>query len=251
MEHDPAAVVPDTGTTSIDKAIDLLFHMGSNPRPQGVSEIGRALGLPKSSAHRLLATLKRRELVEQDEAGRYRAGSALLSLAGAMPLLSAARPALEQGASSLGETFFLVAARDLALVVLDKVESNGLLRGSPAVGGIVPVHATAVGKLYLAYSAASIQLERPLPRYTQHTITSAGRLAREVRLARKSGSALSHGEWIDGLSVAAAPILLGERMVGAVCVAVPSVKLPQLGERVISEVLQAATSIGARLRGPT
>src|SRR5688500_2544888 len=136
MEHSMPSepLSTDVAQTSIDKAIDLLVQVGANPRPQGVSELGRALGLPKSSTHRLLATLKRRALVEQDDAGRYRAGIGLLTLAGGSALLNAARPALEHGARELGETFFLVAAREGALRVLDKVEGTGLLRGSPPVG---------------------------------------------------------------------------------------------------------------------
>ena len=54
-------------TGTVDKAIDILFHLHGSSEAQGVSAIGRALGLPKSSAHRLLATLARRDLVERLE----------------------------------------------------------------------------------------------------------------------------------------------------------------------------------------
>src|SRR5262245_48071611 len=81
--------------TAIDKALGLLFFLHERA-PCGVSEIGRALGLPKSSAHRLLGALGRRGLVERDEQGRYRTGFALLALGlGALerePLATAARP---------------------------------------------------------------------------------------------------------------------------------------------------------------
>lgn len=239
-----------SASSAVDKALDVLFLVGTSAQPQGVSEIGRALGLPKSSAHRLLAALKRRDLVEQDASGRYRAGAGLLGLTGGQAWLRAARPALEQGARALGETFFYVSARDGALVVLDKVEGTGMLRGSPAVGGVVPVHATAVGKLYLAFAPGSVRLDDPLPRYTARTIVEPERLEREVRRARAQRTALSHAEWIDGLSVAAAPVFDGERLIGAVCAAVPSVRLTELGDRVLTAVEQASTVIGASLRGP-
>ena len=113
-----------------------------------MTAIGRALGLPKSSAHRLLTALSRRGLVEQDGRGRYRPGIGLVALGlGALerePVVVAARPVLEQEAGALGETFFLVAARAGRLVVLDKAEGNGFLRAAPRVGSSVPVHATAV-----------------------------------------------------------------------------------------------------------
>jgi DNA-binding IclR family transcriptional regulator len=236
--------------TALDKALDVLFHLGSQGEPQGVSAIGRALRLPKSSAHRLLSALKRRDLVEQDASGRYRAGVGLLGLATGVPLVAAARPVLEQAAAALGETFFLVVARAGRLVVLDKAEGSGLLRGSPQVGGVVPVHATAVGKLYLAHAARDVQLERPLVRYTQRTIVSAARLAREVGAAKSDGYALSHGEWIDGLSVTAAPVMRASGLIAVVCAAVPSVRQPLLGERVVEQVKNAASAIAARVGAP-
>lgn len=63
--------------TSIEKALDVLFLLHREAGARGVTQIGRALGLPKSSAHRLLAALSRRGLVERDAAGRYRPGIGL------------------------------------------------------------------------------------------------------------------------------------------------------------------------------
>ena len=57
------------GAGSIDKAIDVLFHLHATGEPQGVTAVSRALGLPKSSVHRMLSVLARRGLVEQDAAG--------------------------------------------------------------------------------------------------------------------------------------------------------------------------------------
>ena len=84
---------------SVEKAIDVLFHLHRQPGAQGVTAIGRALGMPKSSVHRLLAALARRELVERDERGRYRPGIGLVALGlGALahePVVLAARAVLE------------------------------------------------------------------------------------------------------------------------------------------------------------
>lgn len=240
---------------AIDKALEVLFHLHARPEPQRVSEIGRALGLPKSSVHRLLAALRRSDLVEQDDEGRYRPGVGLLGLAlGVLdrePLVVAGRSVLERHAEALGETLFLVAARGGKLLVLDKVEGTGLLRASPRVGSSVPAHASAVGKLYLAHAPASVELERPLPRYTPRTIVSARRLESEVQHARAAGYAVSRGEWIEGLSVFAAPVFQSERLIGAVCAAVASTRLPRLDERpFIQHLLQAAAAISSRLAVP-
>ena len=136
----------EAAATSIEKAVDLLFHLHDLAEPQGVTAIGRALGLPKSSAHRMLRSLGRRGLVERDERGRYRPGLGLLALGLGIvdrePLAAAARAVLEAEALALGETFFLVVARAGELVVLDKAEGTGFLRAAPQVGSRVPVHAT-------------------------------------------------------------------------------------------------------------
>src|SRR5262245_60630428 len=151
-EQSPAAL---DATSSIEKALDVLFHV-AGAGSAGVSEIARALALPKSTAHRLLAALGRRGLVERDTGGRYKPGLRILALGlGVLerePVVAAARPVLEAEAEAIGETLFLSAARGGRIVVLDKAEGTGFLRAAPRVGSEVPVHATAVGKLQLAFA---------------------------------------------------------------------------------------------------
>ena len=109
---------------TVEKAIDLLFHLHAETDPRGVTAIGRALDLPKSTAHRLLSTLARRGLLERNSRGQYRPGIGLLALGlGCLdrePVVVAARPVLESEAQELGETVFLTSARAGAIVVLDK-----------------------------------------------------------------------------------------------------------------------------------
>ena len=108
-------------------------------------------------------------LLERDAHGRYQAGLGLMTLGLACarrePIAHAAQPVLEAAAHELGETFFLVVARGGRLVVLEKAEGDGFLRAAPRLGSSVPVHATAVGKLYLAHAPDAVELEA-LPRYT-------------------------------------------------------------------------------------
>ena len=241
--------------STVEKAIDVLFHLHASPGAQGVTAIGRALGFPKSSAHRLLASLSHRGLVERDDRGRYRPGVALVALGlgvlDAEPVVLAARPALEAGVRDLGETFFLVAVRAGELIVLDKVEGTGFLRASPRVGSSVPVHATAVGKLWLAFDSGALPPpEGCLVSYTPRTCTHAKALSREVHRARERGFAQSCEEWIPGLSVVAAPVIISGRLRAAVAVAVPSPQLTALGVDALAEgALRAASCAADRLAG--
>lgn len=239
---------------TVDKAIDVLFALHGAAGAVGVTALARTLGLPKSSTHRLLATLARRGLVERGEGGRYRPGLGLVALGlGRLerePLCASARGVLEREARALGETVFLVAARGGRLLVLDKAEGTGFLRAAPQVGAVVPVHATAVGKLFLAL--APDQVETPagtLERFTQSTLRSARALADAAEAARVRGYAENRDEWIDGLSVVAAPILARGTLRGAVAVAAASPRMAELGREAARRAVAAASEIGARLEG--
>jgi DNA-binding IclR family transcriptional regulator len=257
---DPRRAFLEAAATSVEKAVDLLFHLRDVAEPQGVTAIGRALGLPKSSAHRMLRSLGRRGLVERDERGRYRPGMGLLALGLGIvdrePIAAAARPVLEAQALALGETFFLVVARAGELVVLDKAEGTGFLRAAPQVGSRVPVHATAAGKLYLAFAPDQIAVApRPgegsaLPSFTRQTAVDSQALEAEVRRVRGRGWASNRDEWISGLSVLAAPVLRRGRVAGVVALGAASANFEALGgERLSEQVALAAGTIAERLAG--
>jgi IclR family acetate operon transcriptional repressor len=244
----------ESPASSVEKAVDLLFHLHGANGAQGVTELGRALGIPKSSTHRMLQSLGKRGLVERDDRGKYRPGVALLALGlGVLdrePLAVAARPILEEQAGQLGETFFLVVARARQLVVLDKAEGTGFLRAAPRVGASVPVHATAVGKLFLAFnpeSLAPVDLNQA-DAFTQQTLLRPEALASAVEQTRARGWASNRDEWIQGLSVLAAPVRRGDGMLGAVALAASTARLDELGEEALVErVIATGDSIAARV----
>jgi DNA-binding IclR family transcriptional regulator len=245
-------------TTSLDKAIDVLEHLHDAGAARGITEIARALSLPKSSAHRLLKTLVRRGLAEQEGGGRYRTGPALIALGlGALerePVVAIARPVLEAEAAELGETVFLTAPRGAGIVVLDKAEGQGFLRAAPRVGQLVPLAATAVGRLAMAFDPERFPPAALEPvAFTPHTRTDAAALLGEVERARRDGFAVNRGEWIDGLSVVAAPILGSSEpptLLAALAIAAPTARMDALGpERVAQRAVRAARGISLRLAG--
>ena len=139
--------------------------------------------------------------------------------------------------------------------MLDKAEGNGFLRAAPRVGSSVPIHATASGKLFLAFAPELLaHSEAPLERFTPRTAAAAGALEREVALARKRGWAVNREEWIPGLAVLAAPVWMkaAERLAAIVAVAAPVPRMRSLGEaEVAARTLAAAARIAARLEGRT
>ena len=77
-----AMALDGNAVRSVDRAAALLIALGDSQGEAGVTELARRLGLHKSTASRLLATLQRRGLVEQDdETGKYRLGLVVIRLA--------------------------------------------------------------------------------------------------------------------------------------------------------------------------
>ncbi len=249
------------GAATVEKALDVLFHLHEAGSARGLGEVARALGLAKSSCHRLLAALAERELVEQDEAGRYRPGLGLLSLGLGVqrrePVVELARDFLEAEAAELGETVFLVAERRGTLRVLDKCEGSGFLRAAPGVGDRVPADVTAAGKLYRIHRApirAAGPADAPDPRAP--LLDPGDPLAPEERARILAcGYAVNRNAWIEGLSVLGVPI--GQPMLGGgmklaavLALAAATPRFDALGESRIAERLRrAAAAISERLAG--
>src|SRR5512141_1999069 len=94
---------------SVDRAASLLIALGETQGEAGVTELARRLGLHKSTASRLLATLQKRGLVEQDDdSGKYRLGLAVVRLAekaeATLDLRGISQPELERLARLTHET---------------------------------------------------------------------------------------------------------------------------------------------------
>ena len=208
---------------TVDKALRVLEVLHKARAPLALAELARPLGIPKSTTHRLLASLLGAALVEQHADGRYALGMGLVRLGlGALaldPIVRACELELERAARELGETFFLVKARAGRLVVLSKVEGTGMLRVAPDVGAEVPVDVTASGRLYMGL-APTLLAGNPTARRVS---------AELVKRAVDRGYDVNDSEWLPGLTVVAAPIFLHKELQGCVTCAGPAVRLHGAG----------------------
>lgn len=105
-----------TALTSIEKALDVCEALSMAPAGQSVSELARALKQPPATVHRLLAVLKRRGYVQQDEeTSRYRLALKMLDLSfrvlGRSELRLHAYPALREYVLRTGARAFLALPR--------------------------------------------------------------------------------------------------------------------------------------------
>lgn len=174
-----------------------------------------ALGLPKPTVHRLLATAEEEGYLQRDVDGRsYGPGRRLRRLAG--NTLSAQRVRTERLmimkalAEEVGETCNLAAPDRSGMVYLDRVETHWPFRIQFPVGTQVPFHCTASGKMYLS-SLRSDKLNRitawlDLERHTDRTITEKDHLVADITQIRQQGFATDNEEFMRGMAAIAVPI---------------------------------------------
>ena len=202
----------DGTVRAVDRAASLLIAMGDQGAAVGVTDLARLIGLHKSTASRLLSTLQRRGLVCQDPgSGRYRLGPAMARLGcqaeHSLDVGSLARDELVSLAQALGDTVSLevIVGSSLARVAYADASGCTRLHGTPNL----PLHATAGGKLLLAYGperdVARLASSR-LFEFTPATVVELGPLLRELMLIRRRGYATAFGELDPRINSLAVPV---------------------------------------------
>jgi IclR family KDG regulon transcriptional repressor len=200
---------------SVRRALRVLRCFRLEEPELGVTDIARELGLPKSTVHRLLATLEAEGFVHQLNGSRYVLGWKAFELGAAVWAWNAMRQPVLRRLESLvtitGETGHLGVLDEGEVLYIEKVESPRPLRMPSAVGRRVPVHCTALGKTLLAgvesELAGRLIRDRPLRSFTTNTITEPDTLLREIEQARSQGFAIDREEIEEGLMCVAAPVV--------------------------------------------
>lgn len=176
----------------------------------GTNEIARRTAINASTVSRLLATLAAARFVEHvPETGRYRLSLRLIELGnavlGRLDLGALARPHLQALVRETGETATLSAPGEHDAVTVDFAHSSSVVQsvaqlGRPSVG-----HATAVGKVMLAFGGVELPAA-PFAAFTPHTITTRERLVEELEQVRRRGYGEAREEREAGLAAIAAPV---------------------------------------------
>lgn len=235
---------------AVDRALDVLDCMGAAGRPLGVSDIARRTGHSKATVHHVLTTLMSRRYVMQDPyTSLYRLGWALYELGTSVvrnvEFTQAARPFLDRLAAETGESILLSILDDDAVLYLDRGESPSGLRMVANAGRRGPLHATASGKVLLAFSSDALLVERvlskPLTRFTRATITDPAAMRRQLATVRTQGYSVCRQEREVGLCSIAVPLRNYTGMVvGSLALASPAQRLTRTSLRTYLEALQAA-----------
>lgn len=199
--------------SSLHRALTVLEAFSLETPELGITEVSEAVGLPKSTVHRILSALEQRAYVRKNRrTGKYRLGTKLWELGtivvNTLNLRDTARPYLEELARLTGETINLTVLDDADSLYIDEIQSAHSLRAHSYVGVRPPVHCVATGKAMLAHSPAALErrLELGLTRFTDETLVERAELERELKTVRELGYAVNLEEWRPGVRAAAAPV---------------------------------------------
>lgn len=216
--------VRDAGrpVAAVERAIALMDALADGAGARGVNELARALGAHPSTVSRLLGTLAEAGLVERDPAsGRYRLGLRVAHWGSAAvagrDLRDLARPLLVELAALTGETATLSLAAGTEAVTADYVSSSQSVLSQARVGRASVGHATAVGKVLLAFRPDALAaLPAELEAFSDRTIVDRVTLAAVVAVVREQGYAEASEEREPGLHAIAVPVLDGRGELAAV-----------------------------------
>jgi IclR family acetate operon transcriptional repressor len=228
---------------TVDRALRLLLLFEEVDQEYRVGEMAVMLGVDKSIASRLAATLAERGFLERvprregfrlgPEVGRL----GMLALGSSHNLIELARGTMERLAEETGETVNFAVLEEHKAINIAQVDGPHLVGVGDWTGWKTEPHATANGKVLLAFAEGSLEnlpLEPPLKVFTEQTITSLKELHSELERVKSEGWATTLGELEEGFNGVAVPIFdASGRCLAALSVSgpvyrVPSERLPEI-----------------------
>ena len=246
---------------SVLKALDILELLDEEPGLT-ITEIARRLDMEKSTAYRLVNSLKTRGYVRQDkETYKYFTGFRLFEMGSNvvkdMELKKLALPFLQELSLRTGEAVNLAIRDGKDVVYLDKIESGATIKVDLHVGKRMPMYCTGLGKALLAYMPAeeveallSGEVFKP---FTENTHKDFPSLMRDLERIRQRGYAFDDEEYVKELVCIAAPVFgTGGDVVAALSVALPKYRYEsdqEKYEKIKDQVVEAAQRLASALKG--
>ncbi|OLT16645.1 IclR family transcriptional regulator [Serinicoccus sp. CUA-874] len=240
---------------SVDRALTILEILARTGEA-GVGEVATELGVHKSTASRLVATLAAHDLVELGgERGRATLGVGVLRLAGAttarLDLVQEARPICQELAAETNETVNIAVLGGHSALYIDQVIGPSTITSYNWVGQHIPLHATSNGRVLLSELPRGERHDAwgDLTSYTERTVTDQAQLDELADRARDQGYAVVRDELDVGLTAMAAPVRDAH---GQICASMslsgPTFRMDEAQvEQLLPALLRAAAQVSVRL----
>ncbi|MFM2321116.1 MAG: hypothetical protein RL612_263 [Actinomycetota bacterium] len=210
------------------RAFSVLDTFDANHRHQSLAQITRRSGLPLTTVHRLIQELVTQGALERTSDGSYEIGRKIWSLGILASLHSDLReialPYMED-LYQLGNDAVQIGVLDgFRCLIVERIAGSRTLSVISKPGARLPLHASGVGKVLLAYGSKDLQqaVLDSLDRYTDKTITNADALKKQLKNIKDQGFAHSEEELVAGARTLAAPIFgPGNKVVAALGIVTP------------------------------
>ena len=243
---------------SVQRALDIVNCFDSLHTQLSLTEISEKLNLNISTVHGLINTLSAYSyIVKNPNNGKYRLGLEFLTKANlvsqSLDLKEIGHSYLTKLTSIYNETTHLYVYQQEQIFCVDKVESpNNYSIISSRAGTKLPMHASASGKLFLAYmkqqERESIFEAYPFNKITEHTITSVEDLKRDLQSILEQGYSIENRELEDNAYSIAAPIMDAQNCVIATISIIGSInRIKDKESDIVNDLLEAAHAISAQL----
>ena len=220
-----------TGTQAVDRAADLLVEVLKSEKPVTFSYLTNKSGLAKGTASRLISALERNGLLQRNKKGEIETGITINQFASRISsinrLVSKLQPLMRQIGNETGETISLAISGNDAVENIAQIDAKYLLSSRNWIGQKVPYHASAAGKVLLAFQNIDISKIK-LDKLTNSTIVAKADLENEISKVRNNNYAVIIDELEMGLVAISVPVKneTGE-VIAALSVSGPSARLNQ------------------------
>jgi IclR family KDG regulon transcriptional repressor len=242
---------------TVRKAAEVLNLFSIEHPEWGISELSKALAIPKSSTSALVSTLTEQGLLRRTSSGRYKLGWRIMALS--QVLLSTtdfrteARRVMESLIIRFGETVHLATLERGQVIYVEKLQGTRAVQVSlTSVGSRLPAHCSGVGKVILANlpseEACQLLSASSMPALTPNTITTIEALQDELERVRAQGYAYDIEEAVEELCCVAAPIHdhTGE-VVAAMSLSVPAYRFQQCKDQYRQAIIGATRQVSESL----
>jgi DNA-binding IclR family transcriptional regulator len=219
---------------AVERALDVLLCFTSQTPELTMTQIAEHVGIHKSTAHRLLATLENKRFIQRDQdTGIYRLGIRLLQMAYLTleqnDLRRLAAPFMHRLCDLYEENIDLTLLDDTDVVFINIFEGPQRVKLAAAIGQRLPAFATASGKAILGFMPEKLVrqiLDRGMPQLTRYTLISSDALFENLKSIRELGFAISEQELEEQINAVAAPIFDQENHpIASIAVAGPAYRL--------------------------
>lgn len=245
----------EPGRSVSSRVLELQFAFLPNQQALSLADLVRRTGIPYPTARRLMHELASAGAVERRPDGKFTIGLRLWELGTLAPrtesLLSLAQPVVEDLFVALHQHVQLAVSEGDEAVIIERVSGNKATDADSGIGGRLPLHASAVGKVLLAHGGAD-RRERvyaKLRSFTPTTITDPAALDSELTTVRRTGIATVREELTPTAESIATRIVDGEGTVVAalsVVVRAGPVRLTTATPCVVASGLRLSRLLGWR-----